>query len=155
MSTFPLSCIPWNLQNWKQAPCTLDEFPSVKNDEMIFISLKGNNVIDHLSREFCTFPFRLLYNIISSSVATLEPSVSFSAAIVGASFKEATPRNQSIKFNIYTPASDQSARRRGGLETVVREGSSQWALEPLAQSARVNDRWSFEWHIIHVHATFI
>lgn len=75
--------------------------------------------------------------------------------IVGGSFKEVTPRNQSIKFNIYTPASDQSARRRGSLETVVRECSSQSTLEPLAQSAGVNHRWSFECHIIHVHAALI
>lgn len=43
------------------------------------------------------------------------------------SFIRAPPRNQSIKFNSHTPAFDQSAPTRGGLETVVRVGSSQSA----------------------------
>lgn len=49
------------------------------------------------------------------------------AVLRRSSFIAAPPWNQSIKFNIHTPALDQSECAGGGLETVVREGSSQSA----------------------------
>lgn len=73
----------------------------------------------------------------------------------GSPFKGAPPRNQSIKFDIVLTSVGPISAQVGGPEPVVREADSQSERPLVGQTGRVNDRWSFEWFIIHIHAELI
>lgn len=100
---------------------------------MIFISLKGNDTIDHFEQAILHFfPFRLLYNIISSSSeATSEPSVSFSAdsePLSGPPLKKPRPEiSRSNSTSTHQRPTNQSA------EGVV---SRRWSVGPPANQRR-------------------
>lgn len=86
------------------------------------------DIIHHTFFLFCFFPLQHLrlewapQHQLSTHLESVKKHPSACS-----SFITAPPRNQSIKFNIHTPVFDQSAPTRGGLETVVRDDSSQSA----------------------------
>lgn len=71
---------------------------------------------------------------VGSAAAAEHPlSVSGEHHAVGSPFITAPPRNQSIKFNIALATAWPISAQRGWSRTVVREGSSQWAVELVRQ----------------------